>query len=152
MRRVLPLLLLAGGMAPVVQAGDFDTMVARFSRESGAQRTKIPFFWVAQAAVELAHPAGASELNLAVFEHASIEPRRFRELTDDAVGGIWKPIVRTRSRDGESTNIYARPAGREMHLIIATLSQGEATFVEVSVEPEALLAFVDDHSDRHHTN
>src|ERR1700683_4986531 len=63
-------LLLTALLAPAMQAGDFDTLVARFSHESGATRTHIPFFWVARAVVAVAHPAGASELNLAVFEHA----------------------------------------------------------------------------------
>jgi hypothetical protein len=150
MRRMLPTLLLTALLAPAVRAGDFDTLVARFSHESGATRTHIPFFWVARAVVAVAHPAGASELNLAVFEHASFDPRRFRELTDNAVGGVWKPMVRTCSRSGESTNIYSRPAGREMHLLVATLDHGEATFVEVQVEPEAVMAFIDEHGRRHH--
>jgi hypothetical protein len=150
MRRMLPILLLTALLAPAVRAGDFDTLVARFSHESGATRTHIPFFWVARAVVAVAHPAGASELNLAVFEHASFDPRRFRELTDNAVGGVWKPMVRTCSRSGESTNIYSRPAGREMHLLVATLDHGEATFVEVQVEPEAVMAFIDEHGRRHH--
>jgi hypothetical protein len=142
--------LLTALLAPAARAGDFDTLVARFSHESGATRTHIPFFWVARAAVAVAHPAGASELNLAVFEHASFDPRRFRELTDDAVGGVWQPMVRVCSRSGESTNIYSRPAGREMHLLVATLDHNEATFVEVLVEPEALMTFIDEHGGRHH--
>jgi len=152
MRRVLPLLLLAAALVPACKAGDFDTLVARFSHESGAVRTRIPFFWVARAVVSVAHPAGTSELNLAVFEHADFDPLRFRELTDNAVGGVWQPMIRVCSRNGESTNIYSRPAGHEMRLIIATLSDGEATFVEVQVEPEALMSFVDEHTDKHHSN
>jgi hypothetical protein len=138
-------LLLMALLAPALRAGDFDTLVARFSHESGATRTHIPFFWVARAVVAVAHPAGASELNLAVFEHASFEPRRFRELTDDAVGGVWKPLIRVSSRNGESTNIYSRPAGRDLHLLLATLDHDGATFVELQVGPEALMAFIDEH-------
>lgn len=152
MRRVVLPLLLAAMLTPVLEAGDFDSLVARFSRESGATRTNIPLFWLAQAAVAVAHPAGATELHLAVFENASLEPRRFRQMTDEVVGGVWKPMVRVTSRDGESTNIYSRPAGREMHLLVATLDHGDATFVEVRVEPEALMAFIDEHTDRHHGN
>jgi hypothetical protein len=146
------LLLLAALLAPALCAGDFDTLVARFSHESGAERTHIPFFWVARAAVAVAHPAGASELNLAIFEHASFDASRFRDLTDDAVGGVWKPMVRVLSQHGESTNIYSRPAGREVHLLVATLDHGEATFVEVQVEPEALMSFIDEHGWRDHVH
>jgi hypothetical protein len=152
MRRLVPMLLFAALLAPAMRAGDFDTLVARFSHESGARRTRIPFFWVARAVVSVAHPAGTSDLNLAIFEHASFDPRRFRELTDDAVGGVWKPMVRVCSQNGESTNIYSRPAGRELHLLVATLSGDQATFVEVLVEPEALMTFIDEHGGRKHSN
>jgi hypothetical protein len=145
-------LLLAGLLAPVLQAGDFDTLVARFSHESGATRTHIPFFWVARAAVAVAHPAGTSELNLAIFEHTDFAPRRFRELTDDAVGGVWKPLIRVCARSGESTNIYSRPAGRNLHLLLATLDHGGATFVELLVEPEALMTFLDEHGGSRHSD
>jgi hypothetical protein len=38
-----------------------------------------------------------------------------------------------------------------VHLIIATYENNEATFVEVKVEPEALMSFVNEH-DGHHSD
>lgn len=138
-------LILAGALlAPsLLTAGEFDRMVHEFSRQSGATQTHIPFLWAARAVVSVAHPAGASQLNLAVFENAAFEPDRFSQLTDAAVRGDWKPMIRVRSRQGESTNIYVKPAGREVHLLIATYEKSEATFVEVRVEPQALMDFVE---------
>jgi predicted nucleic acid-binding protein len=68
------------------------------------------------------------------------------------VGGVWKPLIRVCSRNGESTNIYSRPAGRNLHLLLATLDHGEATFVELLVEPEALMTFIDEHGGRQHAS
>jgi hypothetical protein len=63
-----------------------------------------------------------------------------------AVGNSWKPMVRVRSRDGESTNIYEQSNGDNLRLLITTLDQGgEATFVQVRVKPTTLMKFVDEH-------
>jgi len=127
-------------------ASEFDWLVREFSRESGAKQTHIPLFGVMRFAVSVGHPAGASELKLALFEHTDLEPRRFSDLTDAAVGRDWKPMVRVRSRSGESTNIYAQTDGRNLRLLIASLDREEAAFVQVRIRPEELMKFVDDHA------
>lgn len=141
---------LLGLLFPVLlQASEFDWMVREFSRETGMKPTHIPFFGLAKFVVAVGHPGGTSELNLAVFENADLDSSRFSHITDSAVGSSWKPMIRTRSKSGESTNIYARPSGKEMRVLIATLDHSDATFVEVRVEPEALMRFVDDHKSGH---
>jgi hypothetical protein len=125
-------------------ANEFDWMVREFSRQSGVKRTYIPFFGLARFAVAVAHPAGTSELKLAVFEHAHFDSAGFSKLTDSVIGASWKPMVRVRSRHGESTNIYAQADGRNLRLLIASLDHDDATFVEVRIRPEQLMKFVDE--------
>jgi hypothetical protein len=132
-----------------LQASEFDWMVREFSRETGVKPLHIPFFGLAKFVVAVGHPAGTSELNLAVFENAELDAASFTRITDGAVGSTWKPMIRVRSRNGESTNIYARPSGREIRVLVATLDRSDATFVEVRVQPEALLQFVDEHKESH---
>lgn len=130
-------------------ASEFDWMVREFSRETGAQPMHIPFFGLARFVVAVGHPAGTSELRLAIFEHANLEPARFSDMTDMATGGAWRPMVRVRSRDGESTNIYAQGDKDNLRLLITTLERdGEATFVQVRVKPATLMKFVDEHCDK----
>ncbi|HEY7304185.1 MAG TPA: hypothetical protein VH601_08735 [Bryobacteraceae bacterium] len=146
MRAFLVLLLLAPVALP---ASEFDWMVREFSRESGAKPIHIPFFGLARFIVAVGHPAGTSGLRLAVFEHTNLESSRFSDITDSAVGGAWKPMVRVRSRDGESTNIYAQHDGDNLRLLITSLENGgDATLVEVRVKPATLMKFVDEHCDR----
>src|SRR3954453_4921533 len=95
-------------------ANDFDWLVREFSRQSGARQTYIPLFGLVRFSVAVVHPAGASQLQLAVFEHANLESERFRHLTDAVVGDEWKPMVRVRSRNNESTNIYTQQRGRDL--------------------------------------
>lgn len=130
-----------------VPASEFDWMVREFARETGARPTHIPFFGVARFVVAVGHPAGTSELRLAIFQNTNLEPARFSDITDSATGGSWKPMVRVRARDGESTNIYEQTNGDTLRLLITTLEKGgEATLVQIRVKPDSLMKFVDEHS------
>jgi hypothetical protein len=151
MKRSLPVaLLLMFLVQGILPASEFDWLVREFSRESGINATRIPLFGFVRAAVAITHPAGASQLNLAIFEHATMEPQRFRILADSVVGSSWKPMIRVTSRKGESTNIYSRPDQNEMRLLILSLDHSDATFVQVRVEPQRLMSFIDEHGGLKH--
>jgi len=149
MRRIVALSLLVLVLPLALPAGDFEWMVREFSRQSGVQQTHIPFFGLARFVVAVAHPAGTSELNLAVFERPHIQPRDFTALTDSVTGAAWKPMIRVRSQNGDTTNIYLRPDGKHLKLIVATLDGSEATFVELRLRPESLMSFVQEHRTGH---
>jgi len=145
MRRLLAILTLAAVLPLTLPASEFDWLVREFSRQSAATQVHIPLFGLARFVVATGHPAGTSELHLAVFEHVELESGRFSQMTDRVVGAAWTPIVRVRSRNGESTNIYAQSNGKDLRALLTVLDGGEATFVEVRVKPEALMKFVDEH-------
>ncbi len=145
MRRILGILSLAAVLPLVSQASEFDWLVREFSRQSAVKPTHIPFFGLARFAVTVGHPAGTSELNLAVFEDVNLAPRRFSQLTDAAVGSSWKPMIRVRSSSGESTNIYVQENGKDLRALVTVLDGTDATFVELRIKPEALLKFIDEH-------
>src|SRR3954453_23089558 len=131
-------------------ANDFDWLIREFSRQSGARQTYIPLFGLVRFSVAVVHPAGASELRLAVFEHANLEYEKFIRLTDAVVSHEWKPIVRIRSGNNESTNVYAQQRGRDLRLLLASLDGREAAFVQVQIRPAELIRFIDDHRRREH--
>jgi len=133
-----------------VPASEFDWLVREFSRESGAKRVHVPFLGLANFVVKVGHPAGTSDMKLAIFERGDLEAPRFTSLTDSAVGGSWKPMIHVRSKDGESTNIYARTDGKHLNLLITTLDDDDATLIQVRIEPQALMQFIDDHDAHGH--
>ena len=145
------LLLLAILLPAVMPAADFNGFVREFSRQTGAHQLYIPFFGLARFVVAVAHPAGTSDLKLAVFEHVSTRPTHFAQTADRLASGEgWNRIVRVRSRNGEFTNIYTRRDGNHLRLMIATLDGEDATFVELRIQPEQLMKFVDEHDHKHH--
>jgi hypothetical protein len=148
MRRLLLILSFVTVLPIALPASDFDWLVREFSRQSSAKPVHIPLFGMARFAVSIAHPAGASELHLAVFEDVDLDACRFTEITDSVIGGAWRPIVRVRSRNGESTNIYAQPNGKDLRVLVTVLDGGDATFVDLRIRPEALMKFLDEHGSR----
>jgi hypothetical protein len=152
MRRILAILALFAALPLVSWGSEFDWMVREFARESGMHPLRIPFFGLVRFAVAVVQPAGTSELNLAIFEHPRFDATRFSAMADSAVGSSWKPMIRVRSRDGESTNIYAQTDVERLRLLIATLDHDDATFVQVRVKPQELIRFVDQQKWKKHGN
>jgi hypothetical protein len=150
MRRLPAILCLLTALPLSLPASEFDWLVREFSRQCAAKPMHIPLFGLARFAVSTAHPAGASELHLAVFENVEVESGRFSHMTDSVVGAAWRPIVRVRSRNGESTNIYAQLNGKDLRVLLTVLDGREATFVQVRLKPEALMKFVDEHGSSRH--
>lgn len=150
MRRMVALTVLLAAFSCVLPASEFDWMVREFARESGARQMHIPFFGLARFIVAVGHPAGTSELRLAIFEHPVIRSEDFSRLADSTVGVSWQPIVRVRSKNGESSNIYVRPEGKHLQLLIATLDKDEAVFVQLRILPDKLIQFVDEQKQKHH--
>jgi hypothetical protein len=132
----------------VAFAGDweFDHIVRAIESQYGTKRTHIPFLGLANFAVMVTHPAGASGFKLAVFEDLKssredlIERDRF--MNSIPSGGL-QPLVRVHSRrNGESTYIFMGDAGKSTKVLIATFERNEATVVEVKVNMDTLLKVI----------
>lgn len=146
MKRLRRFVLVMVCLPVLVPAADFSGLVREFSRQTGAQQLHIPFFGLARFVVAVAHPAGTSGLQLAVFEHVDGRQISFASVADGvASGGGWKRIVRVREKKGEFTNIYMQPDGCSVRMLVATVDSGEAVFVELRMKPEAVMKFVDEH-------
>lgn len=145
MRRVASAILLAGLLgAGEMSAGDhgFDHVVRNIESEYGARRLRIPLLGLVNAIVKVARPAGTSELRLAVFEDLDLpasDEDRFGDIVGAGLDTGWRPLVRVRSRRGaEWTSIYVRDAGKRMKLLLAACEPGEATLIQVKVNPKVL--------------
>ena len=149
MRRLISCTLLLLLLPLALPASEFDWMVREFARQSGVQQMHIPFLGLARFTVAVARPAGTSDFKLAIFEHPHMQGGEFSQMTDSLIGAAWKPIIRVRSRNSESTNFYVQPNGKYLRLLIATIDSGDATFIELRLKPESLMKFVDEHKHGH---
>lgn len=128
------------------RGAEFDSIVRTVQEQTGSRRIHIPLFWLARTVVAVGHPAGASEMKLAVFERPNVAPERFAEIIDNAMGPFWKPMVRVRSKDGEVTSIFLREnGGQTVRLLIASKDHDDAVMMQVRLNEGRLLKFIDGH-------
>jgi hypothetical protein len=125
---------------------DFDRVVRGIESHYGAKRLHIPLMGVANFFVKVARPAGTSSIKLAVFENVDAgddAPELDRFMDEFPLRG-FHPMVRTHSRSqGESTYIYVGEAGKSTRLLIAVFQRREATLIEVTVNLDTLMRWMD---------
>ena len=100
----------------------------------------------------VAHTASAGNLN--GFELANFEGLDYSENTTPAISpnivsrildDNWRPMVRVQSRrSGEYTSIWVRADKGQCRVMIANLERSEANVIELKVDAEQLLKWVQD--------
>ena len=126
--------------------GDFNALVKGIESQYGIKRTRIPLFGVAKFFVKVARPEGVKQFDMAVFEDSSARPdqEQIDELVRKAVGDDWKPMVRVRSQaGGESTYVYAKPAGRDISMLVAAFDSGDAVVLKYRVDAARFMRMLD---------
>lgn len=136
------LLVLCATGAALAGENEFRGVVRSIERTYGVHHMRIPLLGFA---MWFAKPEGVSGMKLAVFEgfQASLEAEDLSRLVESSLGDGWHPFVRVRSHsDGETTLIYANPAGGKMRMLIVSLEPSEATVVEFSLNDRAIKSWL----------
>ena len=108
----------------------------------------IPLFGLVNAVTFVVRPAGASRIDLAVFENLDLGNRSERDLDQmiqRSVGRGWTPFVQvhSRKRGGEEVVlVYMRTEGKNCRLLVTSIERAEATVVELRLNPEGLLRWI----------
>jgi hypothetical protein len=157
------LMVAAGWMlsGAVVQGAEreFDDIVRAISDQLHARPMHIPFLGLVNLATFVARPEGMKHVDLAVFEGLNLDDRAVRDIVklmrDTDTG--WRPFVQVRSgKHGhdETVLVYMAPDARDCRLLVISLEPGEATLVEVRLNPEGLQVWMNDPGDTalHHSN
>lgn len=140
-------IFLAGYSLAIGGDNEFDHVVKAIESHYGTRRTHIPFMGLANFAVRVAHPAGTSEIKLAVFEDLKTlgdgDQRELDHFMNSLSSRDLHPLVRVRSRrDDEATYIFAGDFSKSTRLLIATFQPSEATVIEVKVDVNTLLKWI----------
>jgi hypothetical protein len=138
--------LLAAGIASASR--EFDGLVKAIETRYGATRTHIPLMGIANLALKVARPAGTSGFHLALFQdlRTDLDDETQAEL-DRFMDGLSSPqlrsIIRTRSRpNGEAAYIFCGDLGKTSQVLIATFNSHQATVVEVYVNFDTLVRWI----------
>lgn len=130
----------------VAQAADreFTDVVHAISDQFHTRPLRIPMFGLVNAFVFAIRPAGATHIDLAVFEHFNSHDVARNDIPNaiqNAVGRSWKPFVQVRSfRSGreETVFVYMREQGNDWKLLVAAVEHDEAVVVQLKLKPDAL--------------
>ncbi|MGI9034660.1 MAG: hypothetical protein ACR2GD_01350 [Pyrinomonadaceae bacterium] len=135
--------------APQIKANDkeYDALVRHLKTKYKAKKVKIPFMFLARAAIKMARPAGVKSFNLTIFEGLNFSPATLDEEMQSAMrnslGADWSPIIRVRSRgSGAQVYMYMREAGADLKIMLVTIDKENATVIRATFSPEKLAEFI----------
>jgi hypothetical protein len=105
----------------------------------------------ASLAVNIVRPYGVKGMKLALWENGKITASKddmdFPAVVKAGLAQGWQPMVRVWSRrDGERTVIFAKPEGKDVKLLVATVDAEDAVVVQVKINPEKLSRSIDEWS------
>jgi hypothetical protein len=141
--RVLALVLCASTLASAADH-EFRGVVHSIETAYKVHHMHIPLLGVALFFVR---PAGVGGLKLAVFEgfKTPTDAEDVTRVIETSLGPDWHPFVKVQSKgetNGETTLIYASPAGGHMRLMIVNVEPSEATVVELNLSDHAIKKWI----------
>ena len=121
---------------------DFNSVVREVQSHSRLHRVHVPFIGLARLVVWVVHPEGIHDFEFATFEGNGddIDGRVIGDMLARNAGEGFRPIVRVLSNrhGGEWTYVYARPAGENFEVMLATHDRSDTTVVRAVVDLERL--------------
>ena len=151
------LLVLAAGSVVNAKDDDFKSVVKMIEQFYSVKHQGIPF--LAKAGMKVGTTAArikggdarriaeAGSIKLAVFEDQDFngEFTRFRSSLNEALNTTWIPLVQTLSATSqEQTYIFLRNAGDKFNVLVITISQRDATVVQVTLSEKNLAVLLRD--------
>ena len=149
--------LTLGLLPQSARAGDkeFNVLVHYVESHYQVHRQYRFLLGFASFAVNIARPYGVKGMKLAIFENEKIsanpDDQDFPSVVKAGLAEGWQPMVRVWSRrDGERTVIFAKPDGKNLKLLVATVEQDEAVVIQVKINPDKLSKCIEQwsHKDR----
>ena len=128
---------------------EYKLIVNHLKTKYKAKKVKIPFIWLARAAVSIVRPAGIKSFSVTIFEDLKFSRETLDEEMQSAMrnsfgSAEWTSILRVRSRTGEQVYMYMRESGKSVKLAVVTIDKEQAAVIRATVSPEKLAEFIND--------
>jgi hypothetical protein len=145
----LLLLVFCFAAAPVTARADepeFDALANYIKQNYQGKRVSIPFLGLGRFLVKVIRPAGVKSFKLAVFENVQLNhssavssaKHPLNLMMREVLSPEWQPLIRVRTREGQQMHVYAREAGKDIKLLIASIDNEEAFVARVKFNPQSL--------------
>ncbi len=126
---------------------EFDAVCNHLKSRYQAKKVKIPFLWLARAAVGIIRPAGVKSFKVTIFRELNFSKDvlhgEMQRVMSDAFSDEWTPILRVRSRDGNQVYMNMREEGSNVKILVVNFNRDEAVVVRAKFSPEKLAKFIE---------
>jgi hypothetical protein len=127
---------------------EFKDIVSAICEEFQTKPMHSPLMGLVSGFVKVAHPAGAKQLDLAIFE--DLDPskgsgRNLAESVRSAVGRWMQPMVQdheTKNGQDETVLVYMFEKGKDANVLTVVIERDEAIVTEVRLNPEAMRKWI----------
>lgn len=127
---------------------EFGMVVRQIESSYHAKRSHPHLMALAGFVVRVWRPYGVSSVKLALFEEqdfsAAPDGADFASVVQAALTEGWRPLAQVYSRrSGERTVVFAREAGKNLKLLVASVESNEAVVVQLKLNPDKLVRCLD---------
>ncbi|MCO6511530.1 MAG: hypothetical protein J5I65_12130 [Aridibacter famidurans] len=146
---VLLVAAIASAAAPsaFAKGNEFDKVCDHLEERYDAKKVKIPFQWLARAAVGIVRPAGVKSFKVTVYRELKFTREsldsEMRWVMNDAFDSNWTPILRVISRNGEQVYMNAREYKDDVKVLLVTINRDEAVVVRAKFDADKLAEFIE---------
>jgi len=139
---------------------DFDSLVQAISGRYQMHGRTVPMMWLANVCAARFTHGGVRGMRVVQFEDASriakssTAPAEFGDLVRAEMGERWSPMVREHKESGEDSYVYVQNAtdGDLTRLIVVDLDGSELDVVGISLKPDQLAKWRNEHDAGHRTS
>ena len=130
---------------------EFKDVVAAICEEFQTKPMHIPLMGLVSGFVKMAHPAGAKQLDLAIFEDLDPSKGSGRNLAESvraAVGRWMQPMVQDhemKNGQDETVLVYMFEKGKDANVLTVVIEADQAIVTELRLNPEAMQKWISSH-------
>lgn len=133
--------------AKPVRGNEFDAVCDFLEDRFEAKKVRIPFMWLARAAVGIVRPAGVKAFKVTIYRELKFSEGgpdgEMRSVMRDAFDEEWTPILRVIRKDGEQIYMNMREYKDNVKVLLVSINRNEAVVVRARFNPDKLAEFIE---------
>ena len=126
---------------------EFNAVCKHIKSRYQGKKVKVPFMWLARAAVGIVRPAGIRSFRVTIFRNLKFSDdslhREMQSIMREAFSSEWSPILRIRSREGNQIYMNMREYKKTVKVLAVKIERDEAIVVRARFNPDKLAKFVE---------
>lgn len=133
--------------AKPVRGNEYDAVCDFLEDKFEAKKVKVPFMWLARAAIGIVRPAGVKAFKVTIYRNLKFSEEGpdggMRSVMREAFDQEWTPVLRVIKKDGEQIYMNMREYKDNVKVLLVSINRDEAVVVRARFNPDKLAEFID---------